>query len=163
MASSFVPTSPPSLLFHDVQTLQTSIFAIPYIVFQCFSTFSENASETLSSSLLNPRRLPKGAQNVPNILPRLPKRAAQRRPWPWLGVLRAWLGILRAPQSSQELPKRALKCFRGSPEAPKWLPREPQMASRRLPSTFCVPQHYHPTRLKICRPNTLHPCSPTSL
>ena len=104
---------------------RTSIFAIPYMVFQGFSIFQSMASNTLPELQHNSQKAPKCLQDTPKILPRAsqdpfleaswaPTSRSWRalgRSWPLLAALGTLLGRCWSLLAALGRPRDPLRTF----------------------------------------------------
>ena len=68
-----------SSFLHQPLDLRTSIFAIPYSVFEGFFTFQKIASRTTSKWFLTSQKLQKTVQNRPKLVPETQKKQHRRK------------------------------------------------------------------------------------
>ena len=127
-----VPTCPPISIFHDFLTLRTSIFAIPYSVFQGFSIFQQIASKMLPEVKKYPQC---DSKRPPRVSPETSKRPQERskrlqelssRPQEHPKIAKI------APSGPSQRPTRLTRRPKTPPRAPKRLYRF-QETSKRLP------------------------------
>ena len=125
-----LPTCLPSCFFIDFVLRKTLIFAIPYSVFEGFSTFQQIASKVLFRPQNSSKTSPKSLQNASKSLPRGPQDTPRTLPRGPKGVPRALQTLPRALKMTKishseplRVPTRLPRESQRPPKRPKSLPR----------------------------------------
>ena len=121
-----VPTCPPSSIYHRFLTRPTSIFAIPYSVFQYFS---KSCERRFPSSKIAQNSSPNTSKMLPRASQDLSKRPRERS----RRSQDASSNLQDHPNDSQKSPKRLQEASKRLQEASQRLPRN-SLRSQRAPS-----------------------------